>query len=136
MTDVRVFTHKDLKDSLGESNTKALVNDFRSYKEGKGLPITFGRDVPYNFTHNRSYLELQHLHFKKSGFSLKLIQFRRTSGYVLVYCPGFFNRNAYLLIAIIKHWNHQTPNDISGTDRDAGLMAELESIAEGFRERF
>ncbi len=136
MADARIFTHKDLKDSLGEHKTKSLVDDFRAYKEGKGLPVTFGRDVPYNFTHNRSYLELQHLHFNASGFPLKLVQFRRTSGYVLVYCPGFFNKNTYLLIAIIKHWDHKKPNDIAGTDRDTNLMSGLENIAEGFRERF
>ncbi|WP_207629018.1 type II toxin-antitoxin system YafO family toxin [Photorhabdus cinerea] len=65
---------------------------FGPIKEGKGLPVTFGRDVPYRFTHNRSYLELQHLHFKDKGFPLKLVQFKRTSGYVLVYCLGFFRR--------------------------------------------
>ncbi|CBL44716.1 Conserved hypothetical protein [gamma proteobacterium HdN1] len=133
---VRIFTHRDLKDTLGEQKTKALVDDFRAYKERKGLPITFGRDVPYKFTHNRSYLELQHLHFKEKGFPLKLVQFKRTSGYVLVYCPGFFDRTAYLLIAIIKHWDHLKPNDVAGTDRDTGLMDELEKIAEGFREKF
>ena len=133
---VRIFTCRDLKDSLGEEKTRSLVDDFRAYKEGKGLPATFGRDVPYNFTHNRSYLELQHLHFKESGFSLMLMQFRRTSGYVLVYCPGFFNKYAYLLIAIIKHWDHKKPNDVVGTDRDTHLMSGLETIAKGFQEKF
>ena len=83
---IRIFIHHSLKDTLGEQKTSELVSDFRSYKEGKGLPITFGRDVPYQFTHNRSYLELQHLHFKKKGFPFRLAQFRRTSTYVLVYC--------------------------------------------------
>ncbi len=133
---IRIFTHQDLKISLGEQQTKALVDDFRAYKEGKGLPTTFGRDVPYQFTHNRSYLELQHLHFKASGFPLKLVQFKRTSGYVLVYCPGFFAGNSYLLIAIIKHWDPNKPNDVNDTDRDTRLMGYLEKIAESFRERF
>ncbi len=133
---VRIFTHQDLKNSLGEQQTKALVGDFRAYKEGKGLPTTFGRDVPYRFTHNRSYLELQHLHYKKTGFPLKLVQFKRTSGYVLVYCPGFFESNSYLLIAIIKHWDPSKPNDVNDTDRDTQLMDYLEKIAESFREKF
>lgn len=133
---IRIFTHRELKDSLGEQKTKALVEDFRAYKEGKGLPITFGRDVPYQFTHNRAYLELQHLHLNENGFPLKLVQFRRTSGYVLVYCPGFYDRNTYLLIAIIKHWDHNKPKDVEGTDRDVQLMNALETIAEGFREKF
>ncbi|MCU8106481.1 type II toxin-antitoxin system YafO family toxin [Shewanella sp. SM101] len=133
---VRIFTHPYLKEALGELATKALVDDFRVYKEGKGLPTTFGRDVPYLFTHNRSYLELQHLHFKAAGFPLKLVQFKRTSGYVLVYCPGFFNSHCYLLIAIIKRWDKNKPNDVDNTDRDSGLMNQLEKIAEGFREQF
>ncbi|MQL50192.1 type II toxin-antitoxin system YafO family toxin [Photorhabdus khanii] len=133
---IRIFTHRVLKEALGEQKTKALVDDFRAYKEGKGLPVTFSRDVPYRFTHNRSYLELQHLHFKDKGFPLKLVQFKRTSGYVLVYCLGFFDANTYLLIAIIKHWDHNKPNDVAETDRDIHLMNELEKIAEGFREKY
>ncbi|WP_350305864.1 type II toxin-antitoxin system YafO family toxin [Photorhabdus viridis] len=133
---IRIFTHRVLKEALGKQRTKALVDDFRAYKEGKGLPVTFGRDVPYRFTYDRSYLELQHLHFKDKGFPLKLVQFKRTSGYVLVYCLGFFDVNTYLLIAIIKHWNHNKPNDVAETDRDINLMNELEKIAEGFREKY
>ncbi|WP_252178223.1 type II toxin-antitoxin system YafO family toxin [Endozoicomonas sp. 4G] len=133
---VRIFTHKDLKDSLGEQKTSSLVYDFRAYKEGKGLPVTFGRDAPYNFTHHRSCLELQHIHFKESGFPLRLIQFRRKSGYVLVYSPGFFSSSNYLLIAIIKHWDFKHPHKVEGTDRDIGLMQGLERIAESFREKF
>lgn len=133
---VRVFTHKDLKDSLGEQKTRSLVNDFRAYKEGKGLPVTFGRDAPYRFTHNRSYLELQHIHFKESGFPLKLVQFRRRSGYVLVYSPDFYSSSTYLLIAIIKHWDYKHPHNVAGIDRDTSLMQELEKIAESFREKF
>lgn len=132
---IRIFIHHSLKDALGEQKTSALVNDFRAYKEGRGLPVTFGRDVPYQFTHNRSYLELQHLHFKEEGFPFRLVQFRRTSGYVLVYCPGFFDSKTYLLISIIKHWDFNKPNFIAGTDRDIRLMDELEKIAEGFREK-
>ncbi|GIU08447.1 MULTISPECIES: hypothetical protein [Shewanella] len=37
---VRIFTHPYLKEALGELATKALVDDFRVYKEGKGLPTT------------------------------------------------------------------------------------------------
>jgi hypothetical protein len=62
----KIFTHRDLKETLGEQKTKLLVDDFRAYKDGKGLPATFGRDVPYDYTHNRSHLELQHLHFSES----------------------------------------------------------------------
>jgi mRNA interferase YafO len=131
----KIFTHRDLKETLGEQKTKLLVDDFRAYKDGKGLPATFGRDVPYDYTHNRSYLELQHLHFSEIGFPVRLIQFKRTSGYALVYCPGFFDRKTYLLIAIIKHYDHKKPTEVVGTDRDVNVMCALEKIAEGFREK-
>ena len=132
---IRLFTHPILTDALGTDKTKALVADFRAYKENKGLPATFGRDVPYNYTHNRSYLELQHLHFKTAGFPIRLMQFHRTSDYVLVYCPGFTNSDHYLLIAIIKHWDKSKPRVIENTDRDNQLMYKLELIAEDFREK-
>lgn len=138
MAKVRLFLSKLIVSTLGETEANDLLADFRLYKETGVLPDTFGRDAPYAFTHNRAYLELQHIHLKRDGkpFPLKLLQFSRTSGYVLVYCPGFFNRNAYLLITIIKHWNPKKPGETEETDRDADLMAKLEKIAEGFREKF
>lgn len=132
---VKLFIHSALKESLGQENSQLLLDDFRDYKDGKGLPITFGRDVPYDFTHNRSVLELQHIHLNLKGFPLYLIQFKRTSGFVLVYCPGFFDPEKYLLIAIIKHFDHARPDEIGNTDRDNNLMAKLELIAERFRNK-
>lgn len=49
--------------------TKVLVDDFRVYKEGKGLPTTSGSDVPYLFTHNRSYFEFTTSAFQSCRFS-------------------------------------------------------------------
>lgn len=109
---------------------------FGCIKKGKAclppLAATFLTCLPIT----ARILNLQHLHFKAAGFPLKLVQFKRTSGYVLVYCPGFFNSHCYLLIAIIKHWDKNKPNDVDNTDRDSGLMNQLEKIAEGFREQF
>lgn len=135
---VRIFMHHLIKDDLTELESQQLIRDFRNYKEGKGLPATFGRDVPYDHTFNRQYVQLQHIHLKRNGqkFPLRVVQFNRTSGSVLVYCPGYFDRNAYLLIAIAKHFDPQKPNEIEDTDKDPELMAIFEKIAEGFRERF
>ncbi|GAA6166678.1 type II toxin-antitoxin system mRNA interferase toxin YafO [Sessilibacter corallicola] len=133
---VKIFVHKKLRDAMNEEKLTTLVKSFRAYKEGKKLPSIFGRDAPYDHTHNRQYLDLQHIHFRESGFPLKILQFNRTSRFVLVYCPGFFNSNHYLLIAIINHWNHRQPDVIEDTDRDRNLMVILEGIAEGFREKF
>ena len=138
MEKVRLFLSKLIVEAIGESESKILLGDFRLYKQNGVLPTTFGRDAPYDFTHNRTYLELQHIHIKQDGkeFPLKLVQFSRKSDHVLVYCPGFYDSNAYLLITAIKHWNHKSPDEIEDTDKDPTLMAKLEKIAEGFREKF
>ncbi|MDP5208538.1 type II toxin-antitoxin system YafO family toxin [Microbulbifer sp. 2205BS26-8] len=128
--------HKLLREEYTPKEAKALSDDFKQYKVHGVLPPTFGRDVPYSHTHNRRSLELMHLHYKGRGFKLSLLQFYRTSGYVLVYCPGFTDSNTYLLITIIKHFNPKQPDIVTGTDRDDNLMAKLEAIAEGFREKF
>jgi len=138
MTNIRLFQSKIISDSIGKAAADDLLSDFRLYKEKGILPEIFGRDAPYDFTPNRAYLELQHIHITRDGktFSVRLLQFSRTSGHVLVYCPGFFDRNAYLLITVIRHWDHRKPDEIEGTDRDPDLMTKLEKIAEGFREKF
>lgn len=134
---ITVYMHRDLKESLSPEKAQQLRDDFTDYKEGKRLPTTFGRDAPYDFTHKRKFLELKHIHLKlKGAFPLHIMQFRRRSGFVLVYCPGFFDRNAYLLIAIIKHFDHTKPTETKNTDKDDYFMAQLERIAEGFREKF
>lgn len=135
---VRLFQSRLMVDTLGKDAANDLLGDFRAYKEKGVLPTTFGRDAPYNFTHNRQYVQLQHIHIKQDGkqFPLRLVQFHRKSDYVLVYCPGFFDHNAYLLITVIKHWNYKKPDEVEGTDKDPNLMAKLEKIAEGFREKF
>jgi mRNA interferase YafO len=138
MTKVRLFQSRLIIDTLGKDAADDLLDDFRVYKEQGILPATFGRDAPYDFTHNRQYVQLQHIHIKRDGkeFPLRLVQFNRKSDSVLVYCPGFFDSNTYLLITVIKHWNHQKPNEVKGTDKDSYLMDKLEKIAEGFREKF
>jgi len=138
MAKVRLFLSKLIVESVGEKESKNLLDDFRLYKQDGILPSTFGRDAPYDFTHNRQYLELKHIHIKREGkeFSLKLLQFSRKSGYVLVYCPGFYDSNAYLLITVIRHWNYKEPLDIEDTDKDEKIMEKLEFIAEKFREKF
>lgn len=138
MPKVRLFQSTLIVNTIGKDAADDLLADFRLYKEQGILPSTFGRDAPYDFSHNRKYLELQHIHIKRDGqeFPLRLVQFQRKSGYVLVYCPGFSDPNAYLLITVIKHWNHKAPNEVEDTDRDPVLMEKLEKIAEGFREKF
>src|SRR5690554_6014844 len=128
MPKVKLFQSKLMIETLGSAAADDLLNDFRIYKEQGVLPSTFGRDAPYTFTQNRSYLELQHIHIKADGeeFPLRLVQFSRTSDYVLVYCPAYFDRNTFLLITVIKHWNFKKPHETSGTDKDADLMAKLE----------
>ncbi|MGI9282372.1 MAG: type II toxin-antitoxin system YafO family toxin [Endozoicomonas sp.] len=113
MAKVRLFQSRLIIDTIGKAEADDLLNDFRLYKEKGVLPTTFGRDAPYDFTHHRSYLELQHIHVKRDGkyFPVRLVQFQRKSGHVLVYCPGFYDNNTYLLITVIKHWNFKKPHE-------------------------
>lgn len=137
MTKIKLFQSRLIVDTIGKAAADDLLSDFRLYKEKGVLPDTFGRDAPYDFTHHRRYLELQHLHIKqgKKPFPVRLVQFSRKAGHVLVYCPGFYDKNTYLLISVIKHWNHKKPDEIEGTDKDPALMSRLEDIAERFREK-
>ena len=66
---IRLYAHNYIKEALGDERTQDLLTDFRLYKEEGKLPLMFGRDAPYDFTHNRTSLELRHIHIKENpGF--------------------------------------------------------------------
>lgn len=137
MTLIDIKHAKYLEECIPLDQIKALRKDFRAYKQGGNLPETFGRDAPYDFTPLRRYLELRHIHVRKEKpYPVRLLQYRRTADRVLIYCSGYTNPNAYLLIAFIKHWNEKTPELVEGTDKDPIIMATVERLAEGFRERY
>lgn len=81
MTKVRLFQSRLIIDTIGKAAADDLLDDFRLYKEQGILPATFGRDAPYDFTHNRQYVQLQHIHITQDGkqFPLRLVQFHRKS---------------------------------------------------------
>ncbi|AZZ95629.1 type II toxin-antitoxin system YafO family toxin [Hahella sp. KA22] len=133
-----VFMHELLQNRLTIQQQEKLESEFRRYKEEDGyVPGDFGRDAPYTRTFNRRYLELMHLHIRRDNkaWPNRTLQFYRRSGFVLVYCYGFIDRNKYLLIDIIKHFDPKKPNEKENTDEDNNLMAELEAIAESFRDK-
>ncbi|WP_448215980.1 type II toxin-antitoxin system YafO family toxin [Endozoicomonas sp. 2B-B] len=85
MAKARLFQSQLIIDTISKEEADDLLNDFRLYKEKGVLPTTFGRNAPYNHTHHRSYLELQHIHIRRDGkhFPVSLVQFQRKSGHVL-----------------------------------------------------
>ncbi len=133
---MKVYVHSTLSQLLGERRVAILKAEFVDLKSGKSLPRTFGRDFPYSHSHDSRYVELKHVHYNPKGFPLRLAQIDRTSGQVIVYCPGFYNKNTFLIISIVKHWNPRRPDEVKGTDKDRDVMISLEKIAERFRERF
>ncbi|WP_371747850.1 type II toxin-antitoxin system YafO family toxin [Hahella sp. HNIBRBA332] len=133
---MKVSVYGTLRELLGERRAAILKAEFTDYKSGKGLPSTFGRDFPYTHSHDSRYVELQHVHYNPKGFPLRLAPIRRTSGQVIVYCPGFYDKDTFLIISIVKHWDPRRPDEIKGTDRDRDVMISLEKIAERFRNKF
>lgn len=130
--EVRVFVSDLINHSLDEGETKKLVRLFKEYKETGVAPDEFGRDVPTKRPDSAQKAELQHMHLKQGNWrrvrGMRLVQFYKRSDKALVYCPGFFNPNCYLLIAIFTD-AHRKQNNTS-------FMGELADIAERFRSRF
>ncbi len=132
----KIFIHKYLKESLSPEKAQDLVDDFKDYKESKRSPASFVDDTPYDVTYNR-LLQSQHIQLKHKGRQpINLVRFRRINGYLLVYCSGLFDKNNYLLIAIIRYFDPKKSSEINNTDKDNHFMAKLEEIAERFQQKF
>ncbi|WP_444899339.1 type II toxin-antitoxin system YafO family toxin [Microbulbifer sp. VAAC004] len=125
---VKVFTHEIIEESMPELDLQALVVKFKQYKEDQHnpAPLDFGRDVPYHRPSSAAEEELMHLHMRGNlNWSLRTVQFKRTSDTHLVYCPGWTYPDHYLLIAIITD-AHRKANNVL-------FMSNLADIAREFR---
>jgi len=108
-----------------------LKADFKKYKEGLGLPLTFGRDVPYDHMNTLSILKLEEvMHLHLGNFKSHVQQFRRTSNKAhLVYCAGVLETDHYFLIAILKP-------DAHALAKNRQYMIPIGQMAENFRNRY
>jgi mRNA interferase YafO len=130
---IKVFKSRAIRELLSEEELDALVEDFRKYKEEGMQPDTFGRDVPYDHPHTLPSVrveEVRHLHLmdETSQWSVRTVQYSRTSDTHLVYCSGAFNEEHFLLITILGPEAHSQA-------RNNDIMSALSKQAEVFRNK-
>lgn len=136
---ITVFVH-DLLRKAEESQGRmdeldALAKEFAAYKRTGRLPVTFGRDFPYEWPSSAVDAELKHLHLHDAsvnGSWLKMVQYRRTSDTCLIYCQGSRQIDHYLLIALLRYTGDRATG-AHARQRKVTFMMELAEIAEKFR---
>lgn len=127
--EVKVFTTKILRDTMPESELANLVSEFSAYKKTGIAPITFGRDAEYNRPDAAKKADMHHIHLQgNESWSVHIIQFRRVSNLHLMYCKGFTNPNAYLLMAVLDNAHERA--------RNINFMLDMAEVAETFRARY
>lgn len=117
---------------LSKEDLSELAANFKQYKSTGDLPDIFGRDVPYDHELTPQLIlqeEVQHLHLKEeeSDWTVRTIQFNRTSDSHLVYCQGFTNPDSYLFIVLFSQNAHEEA-------RNRNIMALIGDTAERFRQ--
>ena len=107
-----VELHFSLIEALGQEKAERLKNLFFAYKAGC-RPETFGKDVTFDWPAHVAQSELRHIHLL-SDEQIKRYrrlggrrQIKQTSDVFLVYDQHLFQRNRYLLIAIIPEPAHE-----------------------------
>ena len=135
LKNIRVLTSRIIRAQLTPSELNTLVEDFRGYKAGGGLPDLLGRDVPYDHPHTLPIIkneEVWHLHLadpEQPWPTLQLMQLKKTSDIHLVYCQGGIDQSLYLLMTILSPNAHDQANNNT-------LMFQLGTMAENFRNRY
>ncbi|HTF96859.1 MAG TPA: type II toxin-antitoxin system YafO family toxin [Cellvibrio sp.] len=123
---VKIFTSSIIESALPDLELQELIAKFKRYKETNVAPLDFGRDAPYDRPSAAKSEELQHLHLQSTEkWTLRTIQFRRTSDTHLVYCYGWKNPSHYLLIAIIEDAHRKANNTL--------FMLSMAELAQEFR---
>ena len=125
---VKVFLSDLIKD---HPNAEELAVKFADYKNTGNPPDDFGRDGD-----NRRplicrqeevhHIHLAHLPIHYVEWPTRRSQMARTSDKALLYCPGFFDPDSYLLIAVLPPPAHTTQEDMP-------FMQKVGEIAEQFR---
>ncbi|MCA6061673.1 type II toxin-antitoxin system YafO family toxin [Thalassolituus sp. ST750PaO-4] len=136
---VRVTYHEHIKDI---PNIRNLALSFKSYKSGNGLPDNFGRDAAYDHPDTPQVVKdnLWHIHLAPSDrpFNRGISQDRRTNRIgdaerdrILVYTKGYYDENAYMLMAILEPNGHELQRD------HLNVMIPLaEKAAADFRDKY
>ena len=130
--EVKVFLSSEFKESCPEEKVVALANAFKEYKKTGIRPADFGRDATYDFPSSVKQAGMSHIHLKDSSskrWTLRTIDYNKTSNTALIYCQGFFDKNKYLLLGFLER-AHETYKE------NSSYLPQLAEIAEQFRTRF
>ena len=129
---MKIYKSVIIQKQLSASELKCLVSDFRRYKKLNQIPDSFGRDALYDHPNTLPSVlqeEIAHIHLvDPKNWHVRTVQFNKTSDTHLVYCPGYIERDTYLLMAILAP-------DAHSQARKRSIMWKLAEIAQGFRER-
>ncbi|WP_158087314.1 type II toxin-antitoxin system YafO family toxin [Pantoea rodasii] len=82
-----------------------LLRDFELYKRYGRKPDYFGRDCRYDRPESIISSEIYHIHLDLVSpvpFNGQRVQFRQVSDTALVYTRGFFNEDAYSILAVLE----------------------------------
>jgi mRNA interferase YafO len=123
---IKISTSSVIEAALPDAELQELVAKFKRYKLTNVAPLEFGRDAPYDRPSAAKAEELQHLHLQgRENWTLRTVQFRRTSDTHLVYCYGWKDPSHYLLIAVIEDAHRKANNTL--------FMLSMTDIAQEFR---
>lgn len=130
--DVKVYLSSHFKDSCPEDKVLALSAEFKRYKKTGVKPADFGRDATFDFPSSVKQAGMSHIHLRdrtSKPWTLRTLDYNRTSNTALIYCEGFFDRNKFLLLGFLER-AHETYNE------NRQYLPMLAEIAEQFRSRF
>lgn len=116
---ITVFTSLLFREQTTNDERKALVANFKTYKNGN-LPSNIGRDVAYHRPLQVENAGLKHIHIGQ--WSMEVLQWTRTSDISLAYCESTAKNNTYALIALLRPNAHDQ-------QRDYDLMIKLAAEA-------
>lgn len=132
MMDVRVFIHPYFRQTCSDELVANLYTRFKAYKSGAVPGASLGRDASYNRPESVRQAGLWHIHVKDEtsmDWHLKRVQFDKKSDTALIYCEGFYNKNYFLLLSLLKN-AHETCR------QDRFYLVKLAELAEKFRDKY
>lgn len=109
-----------------------LLRDFELYKRYGRKPAYFGRDCRYDRPESIISSEIYHIHLdltSSTPFGGQRVQFRQVSDTALVYTRGYFNEDAYSILAILE------PAHAMASAGNNALMRSFQRHADEFRNR-
>lgn len=109
-----------------------LLRDFELYKRYGRKPGYFDRDCRYDRPESIINSEIYHIHLDLTSsipFEGQPVQFRQVSDTALVYTRGYFNEEAYSILAILE------PAHAMASAGNNALMRTFQRHADEFRNR-